>query len=155
MIGLVTLFGGGGFLGRYVAQELLRHGVRVRFAQRVPRDAWFVKTLGGLGQTQFVAADVTRPETVARALVGADAVVNLVGALLIGLVVATAPQWASYETEKLITAGCLGGLTTFSTFSLEIFQLIESKNLGVAVAYGLGSVVLGVLGVALGFKLGS
>lgn len=81
--------------------------------------------------------------------------VNLVGAFLIGLVVATAPQWASYETEKLITAGCLGGLTTFSTFSLEVFQLIESKNLGVAVAYGLGSVVLGVLGVALGFKLGS
>lgn len=81
MIGLVTLFGGGGFLGRYVAQELLRRGVRVRIAQRVPRDAWFIKTLGGLGQTQFVAADIGRPETVARALDGADAAVNLVGLL--------------------------------------------------------------------------
>lgn len=81
MIGLVTLFGGGGFLGRYVAQELLRHGVRVRIAQRVPRDAWFVKSFGGLGQTQFVAADIGKPETVARALEGADAAINLVGLL--------------------------------------------------------------------------
>lgn len=76
---LVTLIGGGGFLGRYVAQELLRRGARIRIAQRRPRDAWFVKPLGGLGQTQFVAADVTLPDTIARAVEGADAVVNLVG----------------------------------------------------------------------------
>lgn len=80
-IGLVTLFGGGGFLGRYVAQELLQRGVRVRIAQRVPRDAWFIRPLGGLGQTQFIAADIGKPETVARALDGADAAVNLVGLL--------------------------------------------------------------------------
>ncbi|UIJ45497.1 complex I NDUFA9 subunit family protein [Sphingomonas cannabina] len=76
---LITLFGGGGFVGRYVAQALLAAGARVRVAQRVPRDAWFLKPLGGLGQTQFVAADVTRPATVARAIEGADGVVNLVG----------------------------------------------------------------------------
>ncbi|UVO50934.1 complex I NDUFA9 subunit family protein [Sphingomonas sp. SUN019] len=77
---LVTLVGGGGFLGRYVAQALLQAGARVRVAQRDPRQAWFLKTQGGLGQTQFVAADVTRPETIANAVAGADAVVNLVGA---------------------------------------------------------------------------
>lgn len=76
---LVVLVGGGGFLGRYAAQALLRAGARVRIAQRDPRDAWFVKTQGGLGQTQFVACDLSRPETIARALPGADAVVNLVG----------------------------------------------------------------------------
>lgn len=76
---LVTLIGGGGFLGRYVAQELYRAGARVRIAQKRPRDAWFLKPLGGLGQTQFVAADVTRPDTVARAIEGSDAVVNLAG----------------------------------------------------------------------------
>ncbi|WEK44449.1 MAG: complex I NDUFA9 subunit family protein [Candidatus Sphingomonas colombiensis] len=76
---LVTLVGGGGFIGRYVAQALLAAGARVRVAERDPRDAWFLKPLGGLGQTQFVAADVTRPETVARAVAGADHVVNLVG----------------------------------------------------------------------------
>jgi NADH dehydrogenase len=76
---LVTLIGGGGFLGRYVAQELLKAGARIRVAQRDPRQAFFLKPLGGLGQTQSVAADVARPETIARAVHGSDAVVNLVG----------------------------------------------------------------------------
>ena len=79
---LVTLIGGGGFLGRYVAQELLAAGARVRIAQRDPRRAFFLKPLGGLGQTQFVAADLRRPESVARAVSGSDAVVNLVGILV-------------------------------------------------------------------------
>jgi len=78
---LVTLIGGGGFLGRYVAQALMRRGARVRIAQRDPRQAWFIKPLGGLGQTQFVGCDVARPDTVRRAVEGADAVVNLVGLL--------------------------------------------------------------------------
>ncbi|KQT32062.1 3-beta hydroxysteroid dehydrogenase [Sphingomonas sp. Leaf412] len=76
---LVTLIGGGGFIGRYVAQALLAHGARVRIAGRDPRKSYFIKPLGGLGQTQFVAADVTRPDTIARAVQGADGVVNLVG----------------------------------------------------------------------------
>lgn len=78
---LVTLIGGGGFLGRYVAQALLARGARVRIAQRNPRQALFLKPQGGLGQTQFVAADLTKPESIARAVAGADAVVNLVGIL--------------------------------------------------------------------------
>lgn len=78
---LVTLIGGGGFLGRYVAQGLLAAGARVRIAQRDPRQAYFLRPQGGLGQTQFVAIDVNRPETVARAVEGADSVVNLVGIL--------------------------------------------------------------------------
>lgn len=76
---LVTLIGGGGFLGRYIAQELLAAGARVRIAERDPRRAWFLKPLGGLGQTQFAACDVTKPGTVARAVGGSDAVVYLVG----------------------------------------------------------------------------
>lgn len=78
---LVTLIGGGGFVGRYVAQALLAAGARVRVAQRRPRDAFYLKTQGGLGQTQLVAADVTQPDTIARAIQGSDAVVNLVGIL--------------------------------------------------------------------------
>jgi NADH dehydrogenase len=78
---LVTLIGGGGFLGRYVAQELFAAGARLRIAQRDPREALFLKPLGGLGQTQFVAVDVRKPDSIARAVQGADAVVNLVGVL--------------------------------------------------------------------------
>ncbi|HEX7820956.1 MAG TPA: complex I NDUFA9 subunit family protein [Sphingobium sp.] len=78
---LVTLFGGGGFVGRALAQELFSRGWRVRIAQRTPRRAFAVKSLGNLGQTQFAVADITRPDSVARAIAGADAVVNLVGLL--------------------------------------------------------------------------
>ncbi|RVT92838.1 complex I NDUFA9 subunit family protein [Sphingomonas crocodyli] len=78
---LVTLFGGGGFLGRYVAQELLKAGARVRVVERDPRKALAIKPLGGLGQTQFVSADITKPASVARAIAGSDSVVNLVGIL--------------------------------------------------------------------------
>lgn len=79
MDGLVTLIGGGGFVGRYAAQALMRTGVRVRIAQRDPRQAFFLKPLGGLGQSQFVAADVTKPDTIRRAVEGASAVINLAG----------------------------------------------------------------------------
>jgi len=78
---LVTVIGGGGFVGRYVVQALLREGARVRIAERDPRRAWSLKPLAAIGQMQFVAADVTRPATVAAAVAGADAVVNLVGVL--------------------------------------------------------------------------
>jgi len=77
---LITVLGGGGFLGRYVVQRLLARGARVRVAQREPRAATFLKPLGGLGQTQFVAVDVRDAASVARAVQGSDAIINLVGA---------------------------------------------------------------------------
>jgi uncharacterized protein YbjT (DUF2867 family) len=76
---LVTLFGGGGFVGRHAAQALMAAGARVRIAQREPKRAMKIKALGNLGQVQFVAADITRPETLRAAVAGADVVINLVG----------------------------------------------------------------------------
>lgn len=78
---LVTVFGGGGFLGRYVAQELLARGARVRVAERDPGGALRVKTQGNLGQVQLFSANVAHAQSVAAAVQGADAVVNLVGIL--------------------------------------------------------------------------
>jgi uncharacterized protein YbjT (DUF2867 family) len=76
---LVTVFGGDGFVGRYVVQGLLKAGARVRVASRNPKRGWFLKSQANLGQIAYVAADVTRPETLSRALVGADMAINLVG----------------------------------------------------------------------------
>ncbi|MEJ7927724.1 complex I NDUFA9 subunit family protein [Sphingobium sp. AN641] len=78
---LVTVFGGGGFLGRHVVQELLSRGARVRVAQRDLATTLRVKPLGGLGQTQMIAADIGKPDSVARAVAGSDIVINLVGIL--------------------------------------------------------------------------
>ena len=78
---LVTLFGGGGFLGRYVAQALFRSGARVRIAERNPGAAFFLKPLAAVGQVQFVRADISDAAQVREAVREADAVVNLVGIL--------------------------------------------------------------------------
>ena len=78
---LICIFGGGGFVGRYVAQALLERGARLRIAERNIKNAMHIKPLGNLGQTQFASADITKPDSVARAVQGCDAVVNLVGVL--------------------------------------------------------------------------
>ena len=76
---LVTVFGGDGFVGRYLVQALLKTGARVRVASRNPKRGWFLKSQANLGQIAYIAADVTRPETLARALVDANVAINLVG----------------------------------------------------------------------------
>ena len=78
---LVTVFGGGGFIGRYVIQQLVKSGWRIRIAEREPKRAYFLQPLGWVGQFQFVQADIRKRETVERAVAGASAVVNLVGIL--------------------------------------------------------------------------
>lgn len=77
---LVTLFGGSGYIGNYVAQALLSRGARLRLASRSPHKAQSLKPLANLGQLQFLPCDITREEHVVAALEGARHVVNLVGA---------------------------------------------------------------------------
>ncbi len=81
MVGLVTVFGGDGFVGRYIVQALLKSGARVRVASRNPKRGWFLKAQANLGQIAYVAADITRAETLSAAVAGADTVINLVGIL--------------------------------------------------------------------------
>jgi NADH dehydrogenase len=79
--GLVVIVGGSGFIGRYLVQELARTGVRMRIVARNVPVAQFVKPLGGLGQIDIVARDVRDPVSLAVAMRGATAAVNLVGIL--------------------------------------------------------------------------
>lgn len=78
---LYTVIGGSGFLGRYVVQRLAAAGHRVRVAVRHPNQALFLKPLGGVGQVMPMAASVLNEASIARAVDGADGVVNLVGIL--------------------------------------------------------------------------
>ncbi len=84
MLGLVTVVGGSGFVGRYVVQELVAAGARVRIAVRRPNQAVALKPLGGVGQIQLIAADVRDVAAMKAAMHGADAAVNLVGILAEG-----------------------------------------------------------------------
>lgn len=78
---LVTVFGGSGFLGRYVVRRLAHAGWQVRVAVRRPDEALFCKTAGHVGQVTPVAANIRDLASVKAAVAGADAVVNLVGIL--------------------------------------------------------------------------
>jgi NADH dehydrogenase len=76
---LVTIFGGSGFVGRYIARRMAKEGWRVRVAVRRPNEAIFVKPYGTVGQVEPILANIRNDASVEAACAGADAVVNCVG----------------------------------------------------------------------------
>ncbi|MBI1250718.1 MAG: SDR family NAD(P)-dependent oxidoreductase [Alphaproteobacteria bacterium] len=78
---VIVVFGGSGFIGKHVVRALAKRGARVRAAVRRPHLAHHLRPLGDVGQIQVVQANVRSEEMVARAVDGADVVINLVGLL--------------------------------------------------------------------------
>ncbi len=78
---LVTIYGGSGFVGRYIARRMAKAGWRVRVAVRRPNEAIFVKPYGVVGQVEPVLCNIRDDASVAQVMQGADAVVNCVGIL--------------------------------------------------------------------------
>jgi len=78
---LVTIYGGSGFVGRYITQRMARAGWRVRVAVRRPNEALFVKPYGAVGQVEPVFCNIRDDASVAAVMQGADAVINCVGIL--------------------------------------------------------------------------
>lgn len=76
---LLTIYGGSGFVGRYIVQQLAAKGWRVRVAVRRPNEAMFVKPYGVPGQVEPVLCNIRDDASVAAVMQGADAVVNCVG----------------------------------------------------------------------------
>jgi NADH dehydrogenase len=76
---LVTIYGGSGFVGRYIARRMAREGWRVRVAVRRPNEALFVRPYGVVGQVEPVFCNIRDDASVRAAMAGADAVVNCVG----------------------------------------------------------------------------
>lgn len=76
----VTVFGGSGFLGRYVVSLLAKRGYRVLVATRQPNRAYYLP-MGKVGQVHAIQANLRYPDSVAHAVARADHVINLVGIL--------------------------------------------------------------------------
>lgn len=81
MQGLVTVFGGSGFIGAQVVRALAKRGYRVRIAVRRPNVSYRMRVLGEVGQIELVQANLRNAPSIARALEGAEACINLVGIL--------------------------------------------------------------------------
>lgn len=78
---LVTIIGGSGFVGRYIARRMAKQGWRVRVAVRRPNEAAFVRPYGAVGQVEPVLCNLRDDASVSSVIKGADAVVNCVGIL--------------------------------------------------------------------------
>ncbi len=82
-------------------------------------------------------------------------VVNITGAFLIGVAVeALEPRFEHGWVRAAVVTGFLGAYTTFSTFSLDTYRLLDRGELDQALANGLGSLVLGLVAVWLGLRVG-
>ena len=78
---IATIFGGTGFVGRYIVRELARAGYTVKVVTRVPERAYFLKPYGVVGQIVPVAASLKDPTTIDALVRGSDVVVNCIGVL--------------------------------------------------------------------------
>lgn len=76
---LATVYGGSGFVGRYIVRRLAKAGWRVRVAVRRPNEAIFVKPYGVVGQVEPVLCNIRNDASVRSVMEGADAVINCVG----------------------------------------------------------------------------
>jgi uncharacterized protein YbjT (DUF2867 family) len=76
---LVTVFGGAGFIGRYVCEQLFKAGARVRVAQRNPRTAYIIQPLATVGRWGLEVADISSRDSVRNAVKSATSVINLCG----------------------------------------------------------------------------
>lgn len=84
----------------------------------------------------------------------ATGAVNLVGAFLLGVVVSSYPAvQRGHPMVLLLGVGFCGGLTTFSTFAMELADLLHAKRFGWALCYGSGSLLLGIASFMLGVAI--
>lgn len=122
------IFGGTGFLGRYVTQELARRGYRIKIATRMPESAYDVKLFGNVGQIVPYQCGYSDAESIVQAVSGCDVVVNLVGILFekgknkFGRIHAELPEriakaCAKQSVDKLIHVSALGVEQSKSRYS--------------------------------------
>lgn len=82
-------------------------------------------------------------------------IINVVGSFLIGVFVESfALKWNLSQVWRVfLTVGICGGFTTFSTFSLDAYLMIDRGELSAAMAYVIGSVVLSIVALFAGLQL--
>jgi CrcB protein len=119
-------------------------------------DYLFVFLGGGLGSMSRHAINQAMLKWGPAGFPFSTLLINVVGSLLMGLLAGLFLRYAadvSANARLFLATGFLGGFTTFSTYALEIVMLQQRASAGIALAYALGSVVLGVAAVVVGMAL--
>ena len=96
--------------------------------------------------------EITRLTFHSEALIWSTVAINVVGSFLLGLL--AAEHWFARDLREGIGVGFLGGLTTFSTFSVQVVLEAHAGESGRALAYTLASVLGGIAAAAVGYALG-
>ncbi len=114
-----------------------------------------VATGGAIGSVFRYIVSVKISQIVVSGFPWGTFAVNVIGAFFMGVVVGLVSEkiQISQELRVLITAGVLGSFTTFSTFSLELVNLMENKLFGISALYLLSSVIVGILCLMAGLYL--
>ncbi|MEM5469467.1 complex I NDUFA9 subunit family protein [Celeribacter marinus] len=119
MAKLVTIYGGAGFVGRYIARRMAKEGWRVRVAVRRPNEALHVKPYGAVGQVEPVFCNIRDDASVRAAMQGADAVINCVGVL-------TEKGKNSFSSVQVEGAGRIAKIAT----QLGVSNLVQLSAIG-------------------------
>ncbi len=114
-----------------------------------------IGSLARFGALEIAAgdADLVGVDAAAQRAVIATAVINVLGSLLLGILIA---QRDSMKTNQFLAAGAgfAGGLTTFSTFTVAVAESLDSGEMIAALSNGVGTAVAAVLAAGLGYRLG-
>jgi NADH dehydrogenase len=116
---VVTVFGGTGFVGRYVVQRLAERGATIRVPSRHPERALHLKPLGAVGQIVLQGWNVQAESEVERVLAGADAVVNLIGILF-------EPRAGDFDRLQARLPGAIGAAAT----RLGVKRVVQISAIG-------------------------
>ena len=111
---------------------------------------------GGLGATLRLIINMTCVRCMRTEFPWSTFIINITGSTVMGLVagyLAFKGHHASQPWRLFLMTGILGGYTTFSAFSLETALLYERGEIGLAMAYVVGSVVLSIAGLFAGLAL--
>ena len=114
-----------------------------------------VMLIGGIGSVTRFLVDRTVARRVGRPFPYGTLTVNITGSLVMGLCAGyfAFKGDASQSWRLLLMTGILGGYTTFSAFSLDAVTLYQRGEMGLALFYVLGSVILSIAGLFAGLAL--